>query len=116
MIALSIIGLVLLLMVFLLPFFVPDELLLYFDLAIGGVYLIIVGSILLAYLVRYRRVTLANDAAELLTTEVADMFRYVVDVPYAVINGEGDVKLASGALQDILQLSSPICNIPLSSF
>ena len=116
MIALSIIGLVLLLMVFLLPLFVPDELLLYFDLAIGGVYLIIVGSILLAYLVRYRRVTLANDAAELLTTEVADMFRYVVDVPYAVINGEGDVKLASGALQDVLQLRSPICNIPLSSF
>ena len=116
MIALSVIGLVLLLMVFLLPLFVPDELLLYFDLAIGGVYLIIVGSILLAYLVRYRRVTLANDAAELLTTEVADMFRYVVDVPYAVINGEGDVKLASGALQDILQLRSPICNIPLSSF
>ncbi|MBQ8439409.1 MAG: DHH family phosphoesterase [Clostridia bacterium] len=116
MIALSIIGLVLLLMVFLLPLLVPDELLLYFDLAIGGVYLIIVGSILLAYLVRYRRVTLANDAAELLTTEVADMFRYVVDVPYAVINGEGDVKLASGALQDVLQLRSPICNIPLSSF
>lgn len=116
MIALSVIGLVLLLMVFLLPLLVPDELLLYFDLAIGGVYLVIVGSILLAYLVRYRRVTLANDAAELLTTEVADMFRYVVDVPYAVINGEGAVKLASGALQDILQLRSPICNIPLSSF
>ena len=116
MIALSIIGLVLLLMVFLLPLFVPEELIFYFNLAIGGVYLILVGSILLAYLVRYRRVTLANDAAELLTTEIGDMFRYVVDVPYAVINEEGAVKLVSGALQDILQLRSPICNIPLSSF
>ena len=71
---------------------------------------------MLAYLARYNRVSLANDAAELLTTEIGDMFRYVVDVPYAVVNEEGSVKLVSGALQDILQLRSPICNIAFDSF
>ena len=116
LISLAVIGLVLLLVVCLLPVVVPEDLLLYFDLAIGGFYLLLVGGILLGYLLRYNRIVLANDAAELLTTEIGDMFRYVVDVPYAIVNEEGGVKLVSGALQDILKLRSPICNLPLGSF
>ena len=79
-------------------------------------YLASVGSILAAYLIRHRRILRANANAERMTTEVSDMFRYVVDVPYAIVNAEGTVRVVSGALQDILQLRSPLCNTPLSSF
>ncbi len=81
-----------------------------------GIDLVVVGCILIAYLTRYRRISLANDAAELMATEVHDMFRYVVDIPYALVGADGNVKIVSGALQDILQFRSPICNVPLSSF
>ena len=87
-----------------------------YGLALCGVYVVAVGAILFPYLLRYRRVTRANDAAELMTTEVSDMFRYVVDIPYAIISDDGVVKIVSGALQDILQLRSPVCNVPLSTF
>ena len=96
-------------------FLEPRELLLY-GVAICGVYVISVGVILVPYLVRHRRITDANDAAMLMTTEVSDMFRYVVDIPYAIIGEDGMVKIVSGALQDILQYRSPVCNVPLSSF
>ena len=84
--------------------------------AICGVYVIAVGGLLIPYLSRYRRITMANDAAELMTTEVSDMFRYVVDIPYAIVGADGMVKIVSGALQDILQYRSPICNVPLTAF
>jgi c-di-AMP phosphodiesterase-like protein len=116
LIAAAIIGLVLLLIYTAVSLFVlPEELPLY-GVALCGVYLISVGCILLPYLARYRRITLANDAAEMMTTEVSDMFRYVVDIPYAIVSADGTVKIVSGALQDILQFRSPICNVPLSSF
>ncbi|MBQ7346809.1 MAG: DHH family phosphoesterase [Clostridia bacterium] len=94
---------------------VPEDLTLY-GLVLCGIYVLSVGCILFPYLVRYRRITLANDAAELMTTEVSDMFRYVVDIPYAIIGADGVVKIVSGALQDILQYRSPVCNVPLSTF
>lgn len=91
------------------------ELPLYAGALLGG-YLISTGILLAAYLTRYHRVSAANDAAALLSTEVSDLFRYVVDLPYAIVSAEGTVKIVSGSLQDILQYRSPICNVPLSSF
>ena len=116
MIALAVIGLVLLLMGLGIPFLVNEEQVLSFELAVLGVYVVVVGSLLAAYLIRYRRIRMANDAARQLSTEIGDMFRYVVDVPYAIVNEEGVVRLVSGALQEILQLRSPICNLPLGGF
>ncbi|MBQ8415508.1 MAG: DHH family phosphoesterase [Clostridia bacterium] len=81
-----------------------------------GVYLLAVGLILAAYLLRYKRIRAADDIAELMTTEISDMFRYVVYIPYAIIAEDGTVKIVSGALQDILQYRSPVCNVPLNSF
>ncbi len=95
---------------------IPAEHLPYYALALLLIYLISAGSILGAYLVRYRRVCAANEAAEMMTTEISDMFRYVVDIPYAIIGADGNVKIVSGALQDILQFRSPVCNVALSSF
>ncbi|MBR3894850.1 MAG: DHH family phosphoesterase [Clostridia bacterium] len=93
----------------------PEELPLY-GASLCGIYVLSVGCILFPYLLRYRRITRANDAADLMTTEISDMFRYVVDIPYAIIGGDGMVKIVSGALQDILQFRSPVCNVPLSTF
>ncbi len=95
---------------------IPRERLVYYALALLAAELLGGGGIMAAYLVRYRRICLANEAAELMSTEISDMFRYVVDVPYAIISQNGTVKIVSGALQDILQYRSPICNVPLSEF
>ncbi len=115
LIAAAVIGIALLAMFTAIAWLDPPDLPLY-GAAICGVYVITVGCILLPYLIRYRRITLANDAAELMTTEVSDMFRYVVDIPYAIVSADGMVKIVSGALQDILQFRSPVCNVPLSNF
>ena len=84
--------------------------------ALFGIYLLSAGVLMVAYLLRYRRVSAANDAADLMSTEVSDLFRYVVDLPYAIVSAEGTVKIVSGSLQEILQYRTPICNVPLSTF
>ncbi len=116
LIASAIIGIVLLAASAVIVFFVePAELPLYGGV-LCGIYVISVGSILVPYLARFRRITRANDAADLMSTEISDMFRYVVDIPYAIVSEDGTVKVVSGALQDILQLRSPVCNMPLTQF
>ena len=81
-----------------------------------GTYVVAVTILLASYLARYHRVRSADDTAELLNTELSDMFRYVVEIPYAVVNEEGTVKIVSGALQEMLQFRSPVCNVPLTTF
>lgn len=116
LIAVAVIAIALLIAFTVISFLVEPQTLPFFGLCLCGLYVISAGVILLAYLLRYHRITRANDAAELMTTEISDMFRYVVDIPYAIISEDGMVKIVSGALQDILQFRSPICNIPLSQF
>ncbi len=86
--------------------------------AIAGVavYMITVGVILGTQLRRYLQIRRANDAAELMSSDLVDIFRYVVDIPYAIVSDKGIVKIVSTALQDILQVKNPICNIPLRTF
>ena len=74
----------------------PSEHIPYYALALLGVEVLVAGCVLAAYLIRYRRICAANEAAELMTTEISDMFRYVVDVPYAIISQDGTVKIVSG--------------------
>ncbi len=87
-----------------------------YGIALCAVYVVGVGAILLPYLSRYRRIRTSDMTAEQMTTEIGDMFRYMVDIPYAIIAEDGTVKIVSGALQDILQYRLPVCNVPLSSF
>ena len=54
-----------------------------------GSYVVSVSILLTVYLARYNRVRSADDTAELLNTELSDMFRYVVEIPYAVVDEEG---------------------------
>ena len=56
----------------------------------------------------------AEEAAEQLSGDVYRMFRAEVDIPYAVVNGDGMVRVINASLQSILGFRSPVCNIPLT--
>ena len=88
----------------------------YMGAILVGTYVVAITILLASYLIRYHRIRSADDTAELLNTELSDMFRYVVEIPYAVIDEEGTVKIVSGALQEMLQFRSPVCNVPLTTF
>ena len=60
---------------------VPEAHVPYYALAMVGLYAVVAGSILAAYLARYRRIQRANEQADRMATEISDMFRYVVDIP-----------------------------------
>ena len=81
-----------------------------------SVFVITCSILFLIYLLRYLRLREATLAAEQINTEIYDMFRYVIDVPYAVIDRSGIVKIINSALQDVLGYHTPICNIRLSEF
>ena len=77
-------------------------------------YLLTAGSVLLAYTLRYAAMKRAEEAAEQLSGDVYRMFRAEVDIPYAVVNGDGMVRVINASLQSILGFRSPVCNLPLS--
>lgn len=113
----AVIGALMLLIVLVAMYLVQDtEEARYYGIAATVVYLLSVGFLLTAYLRRYGKILIANDSAALMTTEVSDMFRYIVDIPYAIVSEDGMVKVVSGALQDLLQFRTPVCNVPLSGF
>lgn len=88
----------------------------WFGLGAISIFVITCTVLFLVYLLRYLRLREANRAAEQVETNVYDMFRYVIDVPYAVIGKDGVVKIINSALQDVLGYHTPVCNIRLSEF
>ena len=88
----------------------------WFGLGAVSVFVITCVVMFLVYLFRYLRLREALIAAEQAETDIYDMFRYVIDVPYAVIGRDGVVKIINNALQDALGYHSPVCNIRLSEF
>ena len=85
-------------------------------IALGALilYLASAGLTLLAYVLRFSRIQQATEAAEQLNTDIYRMFRTVVDIPYAVVNAGGSVRVINTAMQNILGFHSPVCNIPVS--
>ncbi len=88
----------------------------WFALGATVVFVLTCAVMFLVYLFRHLRFKEAILAADQINTEVHDMFRYVIDVPYAVIGHDGVVKTINSALQDILGYKTPVCNIRLSEF
>lgn len=86
-------------------------------------YLGTAGVICLFYALKHKRVRRAESEAERLDTEIYDMFRHVIDLPYAISDGNGNVKIINGALQDILGYRravtgidfSKVCSIPIKN-
>ncbi len=88
----------------------------WFGLGAVSIFAVTVTIVFLVYLLRYLRLREAVTAADRINTDIYDMFRYVIDVPYAVIGRDGVVKIINSALQDVLGYHSPVCNIRLSEF
>ena len=76
-------------------------------------YLITAGSVLLAFALRFAEMKRAEQEAEELNTDIYRLFRSVVDIPYAVVNADGTVRVINSAMQEVLGFRSPVCNIPL---
>ena len=95
---------------------VPSLPLGWFGIGALSVFAVTCAVLFLIYLLRYLRLREAIAASEQISTDVYDMFRYVIDVPYAVIGRDGVVKIINSALQDVLGYHSPVCNIRLSEF
>ncbi len=76
-------------------------------------YLLTAGIILLTFSLRYARQKRAEAIAEQVGTDIYRLFRTTVDLPYAVVNGDGNVRVINTALQEILGYKSPVCSIPL---
>ena len=81
-----------------------------------GAYIVIAGSLFALTVIRYHRLTDFEASAQELNTEVYDMFKYVLDIPYAIVNPEGIVKIVNGSLQEILNYRAPVCNVNLAMF
>lgn len=88
----------------------------WFGIGAISLFVLTVVIVFLVYLVRYLRLREAMTEADRVDTDMYDMFRYVIDVPYAIIGRDGVVKVINSALQDVLGYHSPVCNIRLSDF
>ena len=86
-------------------------------------YIFSAGMICLLYLLRANKTKKALHEANQLQTETYDMFKFVIDMPYAIVSSDGKVKIMNGALQDILGYKnaisgiefSEICSIPMKN-
>ena len=87
-----------------------------FCLGAIAVFVVTCAIVFTIYAFRHARHKEAVLAADHVNTDVYDMFRYVIDVPYAVIGKDGVVKIINSALQDVLGYTTPVCNIRLSEF
>ena len=79
-------------------------------------YIISAGLVCLIFVVKAKKTAKAAKDAAMIETEIYDMFRYVIDYPYAIVDKDGKVKLMNGALQDILGYRQAVSNIDLSQF
>lgn len=79
-------------------------------------YVISAGLICLFYFIKSRRVKRAKLVSKQFETEIYDVFRYIIDLPYAVIDRNGKVKVMNGALLDILGYKNAVSGIDVSEF
>ncbi len=81
-----------------------------------AIYLVSAGFVCVFYLVRSFKAKKAREEERQIETEIYDIFRYVIDFPYAIIDRDGKVKVMNGALQDILGYKKAVSGISLSTF
>ena len=79
-------------------------------------YLCTAGVVCLVYAIRSRRTHRARIESARFETEIYDMFRTVIDLPYAISDSSGKVMIINGALSDVLCFKSAVSGIPLSDF
>lgn len=79
-------------------------------------YVLSAGLICLIYLIKFKRAKKARNVTNHLETDIYDVFKYIIDLPYAVVDREGKVKVMNGALLDILGYKNAVSGIDLSDF
>lgn len=79
-----------------------------------GVYVLSVGIIFTAFAWLMSRSRRNIRMTELLTADIYRLFRSVIDIPYAIVNEEGRVRVINFSMQTILGARSPVCDLPLS--
>ena len=80
------------------------------------IYVVSAGFVCLFYLFRHIKAKKAREEESQIETEIYDIFRYIIDFPYAIIDRDGKVKVMNGALQDILGYKKAVSGISLSTF
>ncbi|MGM9644653.1 MAG: DHH family phosphoesterase [Eubacteriales bacterium] len=80
------------------------------------IYLLTAGIVCIVYAVRNAKTKRARIDARRLEGEIYDMFRTVIDLPYAVTDSQGKVKIINGALGDILGIKSAVNGMQISQF
>ena len=80
------------------------------------IYLCSAGVICLIYAIRNHKLKKARLEARRFETEIYDMFRDVIDLPYAITDSSGKAMIINGALQDILGLQRATSGINIESF
>ena len=76
-------------------------------------YVLPVGCVFTIYTIRYGRAQKAENLAERQSSDIYRLFRATVDIPYAVVSDDGRARVVNTAMQNILGLRSPVCNLPL---
>ena len=74
-------------------------------------YVFSAGIICLIYAIKAQKTNRARLEAKQIETEIYDMFKYIIDLPYAIVDREGKVKIMNGALQDILGYKNAVSGI-----
>ena len=97
--------------------YIFDDYPLVVGIAFFSVYSFVSIVILAVQSSKYNYINDVNRTAAEFNTEVMDMFKYVTDLPYAVIDGDGNAVIANNALQSIIGVQDrPILNRPLADF
>ncbi len=107
-------GLLLLGLMLLLVAVAPHLPLVPIGVGILAFYAVTVGVTFGAYARRISRALRAEEAADQLNADIYRMFRSEINIPYAVVNGDGVVRVINAAMQEVLGVHTPVCNIPLS--
>lgn len=77
-------------------------------------YILSAGSICLFFSLKYKKLKDARREADGHDTDIYDMFRYTIHIPYALVGSDGKVKVMNGALQDILGYKSAVTGVNFS--
>ncbi len=80
------------------------------------VYFISAGIVCFIYVIKSSRAKKARLEARLYESEIYDLFRTVIDLPYAVVEASGKIKVLNGALGDILGSKKVLGGMSISEF
>lgn len=95
--------------------YVSDEYPKTIGIALFAVYSVLAVIIIAVQSSHYKFLNEVNERSSAFNTEIINMFKYVSDIPYAVISGDGTAVVVNNALQNIIgENDTPIFNRPLS--